>query len=104
MAGKFEAPPYESMAPSKDGSKHERLFWRNRKGPGHLLFLMRLQMLLTSIILAVMYTWLNSTPQVARTPRPNPQPLTPALTCTRGSTRPDRIHITFYLGSYLYLM
>ena len=44
-------------------SKHERLFWRGRAGPGHLLFLMRLQMLLTAIILAVIYTWLNSKPE-----------------------------------------
>jgi len=63
LARKTEAPPYESMAPTRDGSKHEILFWRGRKGPGHLLFLMRLQMLLTAIILAVCYTWLNSKPE-----------------------------------------
>ena len=45
------------------GPKHERLFWRGRAGPGHLLFLMRFQMLLTAIILAVIYSWLDSKPE-----------------------------------------
>jgi len=63
LAPKLEVPPYESLAPTKAGSKHERLFWRGRAGPGHLLFLMRLQMLLTAIILAVDYTWMTSKPQ-----------------------------------------
>jgi len=62
LAQKTEAPPYESLAPTKNGSKHERLFWRGRDGPGHLLFLMRLQMLAAAIILAVIYTWLDSNP------------------------------------------
>jgi len=63
LAQKTDAPPYESLAPTRNGSKHERLFWRGRAGPGHLLFLMRLQMLLTAIILAVIYSWLNANPQ-----------------------------------------
>ena len=63
LTGKPDAPPFEALSPTKDGSKHERLFWRGRNGPGHLLFLMRLQMLLTAIILAVMYTWLNAKPE-----------------------------------------
>lgn len=63
LAAKTDAPPYESLAPTKTGSKHERLFWRGREGPGHLLFLMRLQMLATAICLAVNYTWLTSNPQ-----------------------------------------
>ena len=63
LSAKTEAPPYENLAPSAHASKHERLFWRGRAGPGHLLFLMRLQMLLTAIILAVIYTWLNSKPE-----------------------------------------
>ena len=63
LAQKTDSPPYESLAPTKSGSKHERLFWRGRNGPGHLLFLMRLQMLLTAIILAVIYSWLDSKPQ-----------------------------------------
>ena len=63
LAQKTDTPPYESLTPARDGSKHERLFWRGRSGPGHLLFLMRLQMLLSAIILAVIYTWLNANPQ-----------------------------------------
>ena len=63
LAQKTDSPPYEALAPSRDGSKHERLFWRGRNGPGHLLFLMRLQMLMAAIILAVIYTWLTSNPQ-----------------------------------------
>ena len=63
LAAKTNAPPYESLSPTKDGSKHERLFWRGRDGPGHLLFLLRLQMLAVAICLAVMYTWLTSAPQ-----------------------------------------
>ena len=62
LATKTDSPPYESLAPTRDGSKHERLFWRGRHGPGHLLFLMRLQMLLTAIILAVIYTWMSNRP------------------------------------------
>jgi len=63
LAAKTDAPPYESLSPTKTGSKHERLFWRGRAGPGHLLFLLRFQMLATAICLAVMYTWLTSSPQ-----------------------------------------
>jgi len=63
LAQKTDTPPYENLAPTAGGSKHERLFWRGRQGPGHLLFLMRFQMLLTAICLAVMYTWLNSKPE-----------------------------------------
>lgn len=63
LSQKIEVPPYEALAPTKSGSKHERLFWRGRKGPGHLLFLMRLQMLVLAIILAVIYTWLTTKPE-----------------------------------------
>jgi Ca2+-binding EF-hand superfamily protein len=63
LAQRVEAPPYESLMPLRSGSKHERLFWRGREGPGHLLFLMRLQMLMGSIILAVIYSWLNAKPE-----------------------------------------
>ena len=63
LAQKTDVPPYETLAPTREGSKHERLFWRGRAGPGHLLFLMRFQMLLTAIILAVIYSWLDSKPE-----------------------------------------
>jgi len=63
LAQKTDNPPYEALSPTRDGSKHERLFWRGRNGPGHLLFLMRLQMLTAAIILAVIYTWLTANPQ-----------------------------------------
>ena len=33
LAQKTEAPPYESLSPTRDGSKHERLFWRALKKP-----------------------------------------------------------------------
>jgi len=62
LAAKTSAPPYELLAPTKSGSKQERLFWRGRAGPGHLLFLLRLQMLATAICLAVLYTWLTKNP------------------------------------------
>jgi len=63
LAAKTDAPPYESLSPTKNGSKHERLFWRGREGPGHLLFLLRLQMLATAITLAVCYSWMSASPQ-----------------------------------------
>lgn len=63
LAAKTDAPPYELLAPAKGCSKHQRLFWRGAHGPHHLLFLMQLQMLLTAIVMAVMYTWLNSKPE-----------------------------------------
>jgi Ca2+-binding EF-hand superfamily protein len=63
LAARTDIPPYESLAPTKNGSKQERLFWRGRAGPGHLLFLLRFQMLATAICLAVLYTWLTKNPQ-----------------------------------------
>jgi centrin-1 len=63
LAAHCDAPPYESLTPSTDASKHERLFWRGRDGPGHLLFLLRFQMLWTAICLAVCYTWMTSRPE-----------------------------------------
>lgn len=62
LAAHCDAPPYESLTPSTDASKHERLFWRGRDGPAHLLFLLRFQMLWTAICLAVCYTWMTSRP------------------------------------------
>jgi len=62
LAQKTEVPPFEGLAPTKQANKHERLFWRGRAGPHHLLFLMRIQMLLTSIVLAVIYSWAVSSP------------------------------------------
>lgn len=63
IAQKLDAPPFESLEPTSNASKHERLFWRGRSGAGHLLFLMRFQMLLSAIILAVTYTWLSKNPE-----------------------------------------
>ena len=48
LVAKPESPPYDTLAPTPNASKHERLFWRGRAGPGHLLFLLRLQMLSTA--------------------------------------------------------
>merc|ERR1712196_419944 len=64
----LDGPPmsFDNEAPT--ASKHERLFWRGRAGPGHLLFLLRLQMLSTAIALAVLYTWLTSNPQDTNMP------------------------------------
>ena len=47
------SPAYEFRNPTKSRSKHETLFWFGREGPGLLVWLMRVQMLLCATSLAI---------------------------------------------------
>ena len=63
LLGTVDAPPYEKESvASKHGSKHSNLFWKGSHGPHHLTFLMQISMLLSAIVLATMYSWLNAHP------------------------------------------
>jgi len=64
LLGPAEATaPYEELKPRPDASKHEQLFWRGRKGPGFLLFLMRILMLLSAVSVAIVWSWLTAHPE-----------------------------------------
>lgn len=57
------APPYESLKPTKDANKHELLFWGGRNGPAYALFALRAIMLMAAVSCAVIYTWLLRRPE-----------------------------------------
>lgn len=55
------SPAYEFRNPTKSRSKHETLFWFGREGPGLLVWLMRVQMLLCATSLAIISQWSRDT-------------------------------------------
>lgn len=58
-------PPYESLKPTVDSSKHASLFWNGKQGPAHFTFLVRLLMLYSAVTMAAFFAFLHSRPQDA---------------------------------------